>query len=138
MRQVARSQNALQVPRVHDLDQDVFRMLPVAVPTATSAYNSDLYTVAVLAQQRALAADRAAAEMLQRRLALEEHNLGYAWSLAHLQQNLQAANLLAYNQHPVVVGPDSTRWSGVPALPARQDPLTLYNPASVVPEGWGF
>ena len=99
---------------------------------------ADLYTAAVLAQQRALAADRAAAEMLQRRLALEEHNLGYGWSLAHLQQNLQAANLLAYNENPVVVGPDSTRWSGVPALPARQDPVTLYNPASVVPEGWEF
>lgn len=100
--------------------------------------SADLYAAAVLAQQRALAADRATAEMIQRRLALEQHNQGYLWSLAHLHQNRQAVNHLAYNQYPVVVDPDGRRWSGVPALPAREDPVKPYNPQSVVPPGWEF
>lgn len=99
--------------------------------------SADLYTAAVLAQQRALAADRAAAEMMQRRLTLEEHNI----ALAHLQQHLQVANFWTHNQypvHPVVVNPDGTRWSGVPSLPVRHEHVTPYNSMSVVPEGWEF
>ena len=96
--------------------------------------SADVYAAAVLAQQRALAADRAAAEMMRQRLALEQHNLAYGWSLAHLQQHLQAG----HSQHQVMVGPDSTRWSGVPSLPGRHEPVTPYNPISVVPEGWEF
>ena len=100
-------------------------------PQPRRVNSAELYTSAVLAQQRALASDRAAVEAMQRRLALEQHNLAYGWSLKHLEQHLQAAN-----RSNVMVGPDSMRWSGVPSMPERHEPV--YNPMSVVPEGWQF
>lgn len=103
--------------------------------------SEDLYAAAVLTQQRALASERATAELMRKRLALEQHNVGYAWSLNHLAQHQQAMNSLAYNQNPIVVGPDGSRsWSGVTATPARHEPVTPYdyNRISAVPAGWEF
>ena len=132
-----RTAEARQGPPPGWQQQMLSGMAPVTpYPQPPRHKTADLYTAAVLTQQRALAADRATADLMQRRLALEQHNLAYGWSLAHLQQHQQAVNSRAFNQNPIVVGPDGSRWAGVAALPARHEPVTPYNSESVVPSGW--